>query len=632
MTLRRVLVELSVVEQRYQAVLQVLSGASVTEVAGRFGVSRQAVHRWLGRYRDEGLAGLSDRSSRPASSPSRTPAEVEALICELRRNHPSWGARRLVWELGRRGCPGPVPSRATVHRVLVRHGLVQVTPRGRRREDYKRWQRTEPMQLWQMDIVGGVFLADGTECKVVTGIDDHSRYCVIAAVVARPTGRAVCLALAEALARFGIPDELLTDNGKQFTARFGRGGEVLFDRICRENGIAHRLTRPASPTTTGKIERFHQTLRRELLDGHRPFTSIEHARQVLDAFVHHYNTARPHQSLDMACPADRFQPRRDDHLPLRLPPTLRPHPDTEPEPDPAAEPKPAAVPPPRKELDPAQAAGLVLSADGIDPVNLAVEFTRIVPASGNLSVCGQQFWLGPHHAGLTLTLRADTATIELLTAGTRIKKVPSRLTPQHLRQLLAAGGTRIQPTAPPSRPGPGQAIEVDRTVNAGGLLSLGGRQHPVGYHLAGRRLTARIDGTLLHLIDGHTLLRTLPNPLTDTDIARLRDARPAGPPPQPATEPVQAQRKVSSRGQIVIAGQKIQVGIGHAGATVTIEDTGSTFRISLADQTITEVARTTTKPIARFKARKPQHRRTGRPSPPQTPTPLPSPQEQPQII
>ncbi|MEV5705958.1 IS481 family transposase [Actinoallomurus sp. NPDC052274] len=324
MTLCRVLVELSVVEQRYQAVLQVLSGASVTEVAGRFGVSRQAVHRWLSRYRDHGLAGLSDRSSRPRSSPTRTPAEIEALICELRRNHPSWGARRLVWELTRRGCPEPVPSRATVHRVLVRHGLVQVTPRGRRREDCKRWQRSEPMQLWQMDIVGGVFLADGTECKVVTGVDDHSRYCVIAAVVARPTGRAVCLALAEALGRFGIPDELLTDNGKQFTARFGRGGEVLFDRICRENGITHRLTRPSSPTTTGKVERFHQTLRRELLNDHGPFTSITHAQQALDAFVTDYNHTRPHQALNMDRPADRFQPRHDEQLPLRLPPACKP--------------------------------------------------------------------------------------------------------------------------------------------------------------------------------------------------------------------------------------------------------------------------------------------------------------------
>jgi transposase InsO family protein len=220
-----VLVERSVTEQRYRAVLEVLGGSTVTEVAGRFGVSRQAVHRWMGWYRTEGLAGLSDRIKRPHSSPKQVPPEVEAAICELRRNHPRWGARRLLYELGTRGCPGQVPSRATVHRVLIRHGLVELRPRRRRREDYKRWQRPEPMQLWQMDIVGGVLLADGTEAKIVTGVDDHSRYCVIASVVARPTGRAVCLALVAALRRYGIPDELLTDNGKQFTPRFGRGGE-----------------------------------------------------------------------------------------------------------------------------------------------------------------------------------------------------------------------------------------------------------------------------------------------------------------------------------------------------------------------------------------------------------------------
>ena len=103
------------------------------------------------------------------------------------------------------------------------------------------------MELWQLDIVGGVFLADGTEAKVVTGVDDHSRYCVIATVVARATGRAVCLAFAAALRRYGVPDEVLTDNGKQFTDRFGKGGEVLFDRICRDNGITHRLTQPRLP-------------------------------------------------------------------------------------------------------------------------------------------------------------------------------------------------------------------------------------------------------------------------------------------------------------------------------------------------------------------------------------------------
>ena len=150
------------------------------------------------------------------------------------------------------------------------------------------------MQLWQLDIVGGVWLGDAQtgalrEVKVVTGVDDHSRFCVIASVVERATGRAVCLALAAALAGFGVPDEILTDNGKQFTGRFGRGGEVLFDKICRHNGITHRLTQPASPTMTGKIERFHLTLRRELLDDHPPFESLPAAQDAVDEFVRGYN-------------------------------------------------------------------------------------------------------------------------------------------------------------------------------------------------------------------------------------------------------------------------------------------------------------------------------------------------------
>src|SRR5919112_6324284 len=209
-------------EQRYRAVLEVQAGVPVTGVAGRFGVSRQAVHRWLAWYRDGGLDGLAGRSSRPRTCPVQTPPEVEAVICELRRAHPRWGARRIEFELGRTGCPGPIPSRITIHRVLVRHGLIDVVPRRRRREDYRRWQRAVPMELWQLDIVDGIKLADGTETKIVTRVDDHSRFCVIAAVVRRATGRAVCQAFVEALHRFGIPDEVLTDNGKQFTGRFTR--------------------------------------------------------------------------------------------------------------------------------------------------------------------------------------------------------------------------------------------------------------------------------------------------------------------------------------------------------------------------------------------------------------------------
>jgi transposase InsO family protein len=150
------------------------------------------------------------------------------------------------------------------------------------------------MELWQMDVTASLFLADGRECKVITGIDDHSRFCVIATVVMRATARAVWLAFVTAMAEYGIPDEVLSDNGKQFTGRFGkpRPAEVLFERICRENGITQRLTKPRSPTTTGKIERLHQTLQHELLNVHAPFASIEGAQAAVDTWREQYNTRR----------------------------------------------------------------------------------------------------------------------------------------------------------------------------------------------------------------------------------------------------------------------------------------------------------------------------------------------------
>jgi transposase InsO family protein len=284
--------------------MAVVDGARVSEVAAEFGVSRQSVHSWLTRYREAGLAGLAHRSQRPRSSPNQASPELEARVCELRRNHPRWGAQRILHELMRG--PAPVeglPSRATVHRILVRHGLVVARTRRRKRSDYVRWQRPAAMQLWQLDIVYGPWLVDTAtgelrEARIVTGVDDHSRYCAMARVVERATGRATCVAFSEAVQRYGPPEEVLTDNGKQFTARFGRGGEVLFDKICRRNGIAHRLTQPSSPTTTGKIERFHQTLRRELLDDARPFTSVLQAQAALDEWVREYNVARPHQALE----------------------------------------------------------------------------------------------------------------------------------------------------------------------------------------------------------------------------------------------------------------------------------------------------------------------------------------------
>jgi transposase InsO family protein len=302
-----VLVELSVMEQRYQAVLAVVQdGWKVVEVAEHLGVSRQAVHAWIARYEQGGLASLADRSHRPASCPHQIAPEIEAMICELRRQHPGWGPRRIQHQLARVGID-PAPSRSAVYRCLKRHGLIELRRRRKRRDEFRRWERERPMQLWQMDVMGGVVLTDGSELKVVTGVDDHSRFCVAAGLVTRATSKAVCAVLSTSLRTYGIPDEILTDNGKVFTGRFGpQPVEVLFDRICRENGISHRHTAVRSPTTTGKIERFHQSLRKEFL-ADRSFTSHEAAQAELDAWVTDYNTQRPHQALEMATPAERFR-------------------------------------------------------------------------------------------------------------------------------------------------------------------------------------------------------------------------------------------------------------------------------------------------------------------------------------
>jgi transposase InsO family protein len=378
-----VLLELTVAEQRFNAVMEVLrDGLTVVEVAERHGVSRQAVHGWLRRYASGGLDALADRSHRPRHCPHQMPAEVEAHLCELRRRHPQWGQRRLAHELARIGVDPP-PGLTSIYRALVRNGLIQPRTRRRAKRDYQPWERSQPMELWQMDIMGGIWLSDGRELKAVTGIDDHSRFCVAAGLIERANARAVCRVFTQALARYGTPEELLTDNGKVFTGRLGpHPGEVLFDRICREQGITHLLTDVRCPTTTGKIERFHKTLRAELLTGRR-FDSLPQAQQVLDAWVADYNLRRPHQAIAMLVPAQRFQPA-------------------------------AAVPPPTVQPPRKSPSGPPNHPPGV--------------GSGLISVCYQQVSAGRHLAGHVVTVQLHPTVLQVFFAGQLIRTVPRRST------------------------------------------------------------------------------------------------------------------------------------------------------------------------------------------------------------
>jgi transposase InsO family protein len=311
-------------------------------------------------------------------------AVIEARVVGMRRAHPAWGPSRIVWQLERDGID-PLPGRSSVYRALVRHGLVEAKKRKRRREDYRRWERGRAMELWQMDVMGRVYLAGGLEVKVVTGIDDHSRFVVCARVVLRATARPVCQALSEALARHGVPGQILTDNGKVFTARFGTGpGPVMFDRICADNGIRHLLTAPYSPTTTGKVERLHKTMRLEFFTPNdRMFATIPELQAALDGWVNEYNTARPHQSCGRRPPAERFR-LADRSLAA--------------DGSAATEPAPAAVP----------AAPQARRPAGV---------SRWVNAHGKISLAGSTYNVGATYAGEPVEAVVAGGLVDVLHAG-----------------------------------------------------------------------------------------------------------------------------------------------------------------------------------------------------------------------
>jgi transposase InsO family protein len=454
------LVELGVVEQRYRAVLEVLDGVTVTDVARRFGVSRQTVHVWLRRYAaDGGLANLADRPPRPRSCPHQMAAVVEARIVALREQHPGWGPTRIRYQLQREDVV-PLPGRSSVYRALIRHGLIDPRKRRRRRADYRRWERGRAMELWQMDVMGGVRLADAVEVKVVTGIDDHSRFIVCAALVARATARPVCEALLAALRTHGVPEQILTDNGKVFTGRFGPGGsssEVLFDRICAENGIRHLLTAPRSPTTTGKVERLHKTIRAEFLaQTNGTFADLAQAQAALDAWVGHYNHQRPHQALGMRAPAERFQLAATD--PTQALQVV--HPPAPPASQPQHRPRPSGI-------------------------------SRWVDQNGVIRLAGFRYRVGPTFSGEHVEVVCTGGLVEILHRDVLVASHAQRSRPGKPVPLRDSGPRRARAATT----GP----TVTRISDAEGVVSFAGSTYRAGRAWRHRSLQVAIVGASVQL-------------------------------------------------------------------------------------------------------------------------------------
>jgi transposase InsO family protein len=512
-----------------------------------------------------------------------------------------------------------------VHRVLVRNGLVDPQAQQHKRT-FRRWQRAEPMHLWQMVIVGGVPLADGRSCKLVTGIDDHSRFVVVATVVAVLSGRAVCAAFTAAMRRYGVPAEVLTDNGAQFTGRHIKPQpvEVLFERICRENGIKQRRTKPGSPTTTGKIERLHRTLREEFLDHVAPFESQAAAQAAIDGWVESYNHRRPHQALDMATPASRFRPNGPTRLDVGTAAGTAAGTDAgagadsgvDDVVDTVEDPRPSAAPAPL----PAPSALLVdviepptlLATEGVE--GAAVQFEARVPPSGQLTVCSGRQTISLHEsmAGRLVRIWADLRSVHVSVDGHVVRTVASRLRPDDLRHLAMRGARPAGP--PPAKPAlrrrngtpvlpEGGAVEIERTVTKDGKVSIAGGTHLVGFGWAGRRITLRLDGHLMHAIADNALIGSWPCPISTDRLAGIHGARtpstPLPSPPLPAGS-LRAQRKVHASGRILVAGQRIKLGPRHRGKLVTVVIEDTRLRVLHGDEEIAVRPRRDLTPITRL--------------------------------
>lgn len=284
-------------------------GRSKSAVAREYKVSRRWVHELVGRFDAEGEAGLAPRSRRPRTCPTRTSAEVEEAILSWRKQLSEQGldagAATIAVHLADQF--GQAPSTATIWRVLSRRGMVSPQPHKRPRSSYIRFAAELPNQRWQADLTHWQ-LADGAGVEILNIIDDHSRYAI--AVVAKTVFKAadVVAAFLHAGDQHGLPASLLSDNGAVFTAAPRRGGRCALEIELAALGIEHARSRPYHPQTCGKVERFHQTLKRWLAH-HDPADGLAELQTQLNAFVDYYNHTRPHRAVGRKPPALAYTAR-----------------------------------------------------------------------------------------------------------------------------------------------------------------------------------------------------------------------------------------------------------------------------------------------------------------------------------
>lgn len=293
--------EESIMAQRLEFVtLAAAEGANIRELCRRFRISAPTGYKWIARHRAGGEAALRDVSRRPRTSPARSDAAVEAAALKVRERHPAWGARKIRAVLISRGVD--VPAASTVHAILVRQGLIDPAQKHRA---WTRFEHDRPNALWQMDFKGHVPMHRGGRCHPLTILDDHSRFSIGLWACDNEQRGTVQERLIEAFRRFGLPERVLCDNAPPWGVSSMNERHTRLTVWLLRLGVVTMHGRACHPQTQGKEERFHRTLKAELLS-RMDLRDLRQAQDAFDAWRGTYNLARPHEALGMAVPASRY--------------------------------------------------------------------------------------------------------------------------------------------------------------------------------------------------------------------------------------------------------------------------------------------------------------------------------------
>lgn len=305
----------TIMEQKLEFVLLAQQGKiSFQGLCKRYSISRKTGYKWVSRYKEHGEDGLLDQSRKPKTSPTKTKKVIEERILALRASvNGEWGSKKIqkLLENEYEGCTEKVPARSTINSILKRNGCIQ-EEKSRSAKAWTRFEHESPNDLWQMDFKGHFALLNNKRCHPLTITDDHSRFNIGLFACPDEKGKTVQERLVDAFNLYGMPKAILTDNGSPWgvMGRLSEDGQKTFSSIEKwfiqlQIDVIHG--KPYHPQTQGKEERFHRTLKAELLQ-YESFQDYRHCQERFNWWRDRYNCYRPHEAIDMLTPIKKYQP------------------------------------------------------------------------------------------------------------------------------------------------------------------------------------------------------------------------------------------------------------------------------------------------------------------------------------